>query len=59
MCVEFCPRHCLEISNELNAIGYYPARMHDAGKCTSCALCADMCPEAGIIVVRRKRKKKT
>ncbi len=57
LCVEFCPRHCLELAAELNAIGYHPARNHDAEKCTSCALCADMCPEGAITIHRKKRSK--
>lgn len=57
LCVEFCPRHCLELSEGLNAIGYHPAVMHDHEKCTSCALCAEMCPESGIEVFRKPRKK--
>jgi len=57
LCVEFCPKHCLELGEELNSIGYHPARLHDPDECTSCALCAVMCPESGIAVYRRKRRK--
>lgn len=57
LCVEFCPRHLLELSEELNAAGYHPAIMHDGAKCTSCALCAEMCPESAIRVYRRKKRK--
>jgi 2-oxoglutarate ferredoxin oxidoreductase subunit delta len=56
LCVDFCPRHLLELSSELNAAGYHPAALHDAAKCTACALCAEMCPETAIRVYRRKRK---
>jgi len=55
--VEFCPRHLLELSTELNAAGYHPAILHDEAKCTSCALCAEMCPESAIRVYRRKERK--
>jgi len=57
LCVEFCPRHLLRLSDELNAAGYHPVLMHDVPKCTACALCAEMCPESAIRVYRRKRRK--
>jgi 2-oxoglutarate ferredoxin oxidoreductase subunit delta len=57
LCVEFCPSHTIELSEDLNPIGHHPARMHDPEKCTACAICADMCPEGGITVYRQKRGK--
>ena len=57
LCVEFCPRHCLVLAEELNAIGYHPARLHGADECTACAICAEVCPEAGIEVYRKRKKK--
>lgn len=57
LCVEFCPKHLLKLSDELNAIGYHPAELHDAAACTACALCAVMCPETGMSVYREPRKK--
>lgn len=58
LCVEFCPRHCLEMSESLNSIGYHPAHLHQPEKCTSCALCAEMCPETGIRVFRKRRPRR-
>ena len=55
LCVEFCPRHLLELSDGLNAIGYHPATLKDPEKCTACALCAQMCPEGGIDIYRKRR----
>ncbi|MEK6643112.1 MAG: ferredoxin family protein [Planctomycetota bacterium] len=57
LCVEFCPRHCLKLVDELNPIGYHPAELHEPGACTSCALCAEVCPETGIEVLRKRKKK--
>lgn len=57
LCVEFCPKHLLELAPELNAIGYHPAQMHNPEKCTSCGLCATMCPEAGMKVYRKHKAK--
>jgi 2-oxoglutarate ferredoxin oxidoreductase subunit delta len=56
LCVEFCPKHIIELSPDLNSIGYHPASLMDAEKCTACALCALMCPEGGISVYRKRRK---
>jgi 2-oxoglutarate ferredoxin oxidoreductase subunit delta len=55
LCVEFCPRHILELKDDLNAIGYHPAELVDAEKCTGCAICAQVCPESGISVYRKRR----
>lgn len=57
LCVEFCPKHCLELGNGMNAIGYHPAELHKPEACTSCSLCAEVCPEAGIRVFRKKKGK--
>ncbi|RMF73884.1 MAG: ferredoxin family protein [Planctomycetota bacterium] len=59
LCVEFCPKHCLKLSEELNAIGYHPAELHNADECSACAICANMCPEGGMSVYRPKRRKKS
>jgi len=56
LCIEFCPKHLLELSDGLNPAGYHPVVNHDQTKCTSCALCAEVCPESGIRVMRKKRK---
>jgi 2-oxoglutarate ferredoxin oxidoreductase subunit delta len=58
LCVEFCPRHCLELADALNAIGYHPAHLHEPDKCTSCTLCAEVCPEAGIRVYKKRKPKR-
>jgi 2-oxoglutarate ferredoxin oxidoreductase subunit delta len=57
--VAFCARGCLGMSDDLNAIGYRYARLVDPEKCTGCALCADMCPETAIRVLRNVKKAKT
>lgn len=56
LCVEFCPKHALQLSEELNAIGHHPAELHDPEKCTACTICATMCPEGGMSVYRKRRK---
>jgi len=52
----------IEISDELNTKGYYPARFleDDAPKshkrkCTGCAMCALTCPDVAIEVYREHK----
>ncbi|TLN25240.1 4Fe-4S dicluster domain-containing protein [bacterium] len=51
LCVEFCPKKVLRISDHYNDKGYYPAEQFCEG-CTGCGMCAVVCPEAIIEVWR-------
>lgn len=62
LCITVCPKKQIEISDNLNTKGYYPARFKeaDAGeqdpiKCTGCALCAVTCPDVAIEVYREEK----
>jgi 2-oxoglutarate ferredoxin oxidoreductase subunit delta len=59
LCVAFCALECLEMANDINAIGYRYARIVHPEKCTGCALCADMCPDSAIRVFRKPKKAKS
>lgn len=49
-CINFCPKHILEMGKQRSQKGFfYPVNI-DAYKCTSCAICALMCPEGAIEV---------
>jgi NAD-dependent dihydropyrimidine dehydrogenase PreA subunit len=50
LCVETCPRSCLEIGNSINKLGYQNARFA-TWSCTACGLCFYACPEPGAITV--------
>lgn len=52
LCVRFCPRDCLRVSNETNSKGYHPVEQHDEDACTGCAVCALVCPSVCIEVYR-------
>lgn len=57
LCVAACPRSLIQISRQINRLGYHPARTHPEkhapGKgCTGCVLCALVCPETAITVYR-------
>ena len=51
-CTISCPRMLLELSKEINAMGYNPAMAASNDKCTGCALCAQMCPDLSIKVYK-------
>ena len=56
LCIDACPKHCLASEPEVvNALGYHPVRLTDAAACTSCALCARVCPDVVFDVYSRRR----
>jgi 2-oxoglutarate ferredoxin oxidoreductase subunit delta len=52
ICISFCPKAVIAVSDTLNANGYLPAVFKDTGECTGCATCALVCPEVAIEVYR-------
>jgi 2-oxoglutarate ferredoxin oxidoreductase subunit delta len=49
LCVDACPKKIVTMQSErLNKCGYYTAECKDDSTCTSCALCAVMCPDCAI-----------
>jgi 2-oxoglutarate ferredoxin oxidoreductase subunit delta len=52
LCITFCPKGQICISEKLNAAGYAPASFKETGECTGCATCALVCPEVAIEVYR-------
>jgi len=57
ICISACPHHVLELDRSLvNRLGYHPVRLTDAAACTSCAICARVCPDAVFAVYARPRE---
>ena len=52
ICIFFCPKNVISLSDKLNTGGYLPASFNDNGECTGCAICAIVCPEVAIEVYR-------
>ena len=52
MCIHFCPKDCIVLSNNINAAGYMTAAPDGSGACNGCCTCALVCPEAAIEVYR-------
>lgn len=62
LCITVCPKKQIDISDQLNTKGYYPANFHEESvsanattKCTGCSLCAVMCPDIAIEVYRSSK----
>ncbi len=52
LCISACPQHCLELdASVVDLLGYHPVRLTDATACTSCAICARVCPDAVFTVL--------
>lgn len=52
LCVSFCPRHLIRLSEEFNSKGQHPAEFEESEECPGCAVCAMMCPDIAIEVYR-------
>lgn len=50
LCVTYCPRDVLEMSDVFNAKGYHPPRVSRPEQCVACGLCEMLCPEFAIFV---------
>ncbi len=50
LCMEVCPAKCLELSDDLNRMGYHPIRYKGDG-CRADGLCFYACPEPAAITV--------
>ncbi len=52
VCIAFCPKGAITLSDKLTASGYIPVSFNDGSECTGCAICAIVCPEVAIEVYR-------
>jgi len=50
LCVIVCPKKVLEISGEVNAMGYFPAYQARPEDCVRCTACCIMCPDVAITI---------
>ena len=48
LCVEFCHKNVLKLSDKLDDRGIRVAMLADADSCSGCGNCALMCPDAAI-----------
>ncbi|HNR30517.1 MAG TPA: ferredoxin family protein [Candidatus Hydrogenedentes bacterium] len=59
LCIEACPKNCIEQNGRPNASGNYPVQFVLASECIACALCALVCPDVAITVFRHVKEAKT
>ena len=50
LCVTVCPKNVLEVSDQVNAKGYFPAYQARPEDCIYCAMCCTMCPDMAITI---------
>lgn len=51
LCVDACPKHVLELDESIvNVLGYHPVYLTDAEHCTSCVICARVCPDTAFTI---------
>jgi len=50
LCVTVCPKNVLEISNDVNVKGYFPAYQARPEDCIFCAICCTMCLDVAITI---------
>lgn len=54
LCMEKCPKQCLEWSKTLGVYGT-PTVEPIPEECISCGLCSTVCPDCALLVVRQSR----
>jgi 2-oxoglutarate ferredoxin oxidoreductase subunit delta len=50
LCIRSCPVKVLEVDNEINSSGSYPAKAVNMDKCIACGSCYEVCPDVCIEV---------
>jgi 2-oxoglutarate ferredoxin oxidoreductase subunit delta len=50
LCVAVCPKKVLELSADVNAMGYFPACQERPEDCIFCTTCCIMCPDVAIAI---------
>jgi len=53
-CIDFCPKHVLEASKELNQKGVYPPKVVDETRCALCNFCQTICPDVAIFTIKKE-----
>ena len=57
-CINSCPKKILRLDKNLNKLGVLPVCIEDENKCTGCAICALVCPEACIEIYKEVESEK-
>lgn len=57
-CIKFCPKHILEMGKQRNKLGAFYPVVTDSAACTSCAICATVCPDGAISLPKKGEEDK-
>jgi 2-oxoglutarate ferredoxin oxidoreductase subunit delta len=52
LCVVFCPKKILRLSDDFNTKGYHYPECADPESCTGCAICGMICPEVALEIYK-------
>ena len=52
LCIQVCPKKCIEKSDKFSKTGYFPAKDSKEGCCIACQSCARICPDLAIRVYK-------
>ena len=55
ICVYVCAKHVLEISSEVNSLGYYMPNAVNGDECTNCRQCELYCPDFAVFIVEDQK----
>jgi len=59
LCVVACAKDGLALEETVvNVQGYHPVKLVNAGACTSCAICARVCPDCALIVLAPPKRER-
>jgi len=50
LCIFYCPKEVLKLSDKRNEKGYSVAEVHDPDNCVGCKLCEISCPDLAMYV---------
>lgn len=54
LCINFCPKNVLEISDKVNVRGHFPVFQARPEDCIQCSICCIMCPDVAISIVENQ-----
>jgi len=58
LCVSFCPKNVLCLTDKYNRKGYHPVTACDIDACTNCQFCELICPDMAIYLADRDEAEK-
>jgi 2-oxoglutarate ferredoxin oxidoreductase subunit delta len=56
ICVRYCPKKILKISDRMNNRGYFMAEITDQEECDNCRTCELYCPDFAVFIVEDEGK---